>query len=134
MNAVGIKADGTGMQDSTSKDILAHWGESEASGQSVQFYTDDALLLEGFGRFIGSAIIAGDAAIVIATKAHRDGVAKQLKLRGLDLAPAIKQGRYCALDASDVLSQLMVDGWPNAARFSEIIGGIISGAEKSAQG
>lgn len=55
---------------------------ADARGHSVQFYSEDAILLEGLGRFIGSALGAGDAAIVIATKSHRNGLFERMKLRG----------------------------------------------------
>ena len=46
----------------------------DSCAHSVQFYDDDAYLLDELGRFIGSALDAGDAGIVIATQAHRDGL------------------------------------------------------------
>ena len=67
------------------------------SGQEthvVQLYSDDNLLLDALCRFIGGAIAVGDAGVVIATKAHHDGLAVRLKARGLDTAKAISQGRY----------------------------------------
>ena len=47
-------------------------------GHVVQFYADDSFLLEGLSRFIGSALGAGDAGVVIATKAHRDELTLRL--------------------------------------------------------
>ena len=44
------------------------------TGHSVQFYVDDAFLLDGLSRFIGTALGAGDAAIVLATQAHREAL------------------------------------------------------------
>jgi PAS domain S-box-containing protein len=38
------------------------------------------------------------------------------------------RGRYIALDASEALSKIMLDGMPDAALFDFTIGGIISGA------
>jgi hypothetical protein len=40
----------------------------------VQFCSDDAVFLESFARFIGAALKAGDAAILIATESHRSCV------------------------------------------------------------
>jgi DNA-binding NarL/FixJ family response regulator len=37
----------------------------------VQFYSDGAVLLDTFARFIAVALKAGDAAIVVATESHR---------------------------------------------------------------
>ena len=99
---------------------------------SVQFYTDDSFLLDALSRFIGSAIGAGDAGIVIATEDHRTELAQRLVARGLDVTKAVEQGRYVALDASATLSQFMVDGWPDEKRFVELIGGVILRAKIAA--
>ncbi|HEY6249100.1 MAG TPA: PAS domain S-box protein [Candidatus Angelobacter sp.] len=99
---------------------------------SVQFYTDDSFLLDALSRFIGSAIGAGDAGIVIATEDHRTELAQRLVARGLDLTKTVEQGRYVALDASATLSQFMVDGWPDEKLFVELIGGVILRAKTAA--
>jgi PAS domain S-box-containing protein len=100
---------------------------------SVQFYSDDKFLLDALSRFIGSALGAGDAGIVIATPEHRTELAGRLSGRGLDVARAVEQGRYVALDAAETLSQFMVDGWPDEKSFVELIGGVISQAKAAAE-
>jgi PAS domain S-box-containing protein len=100
---------------------------------SVQFYSDDTFLIDVLSRFMGSAIGAGDAAVVIATQAHRDELAQRLAARGLDVARAVEQGRYVALDAAETLAQFMVDDWPDEKRFLDLIGGVISRAKTAAQ-
>lgn len=112
----------------------AYGEDLDSHAHSVQFYGDEAFLLDELSRFVGSALGGGDAAIVIATKAHRDGLAQRLKARGLDIGLVITQGRYVALDAGETLSQFMVDGRPNAARFTELIGGVIKLSATMAQG
>lgn len=99
---------------------------------SVQFYSDDSFLLDTLSRFMGSALGAGDAGIVIATEEHRTELARRLSVRGLDLPLAVDQGRYVALDAAETLSQFMVDGWPDEKRFLDLIGGVISRARTAA--
>lgn len=102
------------------------WATPTSCEHSVQFYDDEAFILEELSRYIGSALGAGDAGIVIATKAHRDGLAQRLAARGLDLAGASAQGRYVALDAAETLSMITTGGWPDAARFASVVGGIIT--------
>ena len=99
---------------------------------SVQFYSNDVFLLDALSRFMGSAIGAGDAGIVIATEAHRLELAERLSARGLDLAKAVEQGRYVALDAAETLAQFMVDGWPDEKKFVDVIGGVIHRAYAAA--
>jgi PAS domain S-box-containing protein len=112
----------------------ADWDGLDSQAHAVQFYAEDASLLDGLGRFIGSVIGAGDAAVVIATKAHRDGLAQRLQASGLDVAVAQKRGRFVALDAAETLSKFMVNGWPDATRFAELLGPIVSRAKAASRG
>src|ERR1700687_2097836 len=99
---------------------IAHWADHKQWAHVVQFYGDDGFLLDELSRFIGTALGAGEAALVIATKEHRDGLPRKLKMWGLDTNWAVAQGRYVALDAAETLSKFMRDGWPDAARFAEV--------------
>jgi CheY-like chemotaxis protein len=102
------------------------WSEIGASEHFVQFYETDAYLLDSVAAFIGKAIVAGDGALVIATQAHRNRLHRKLKARGLDLSVARAAGQYVAADAAETLSQVLVDGCPNQARFIEVIGGLVA--------
>lgn len=113
---------------------LLPWIDTDKHDHAVQFYVDDAFLMNALTRFVGTALGAGDAAIVIATKAHRDGLAHRLKANGLDASSAIKKGRYVLLDAADTLEKFMVDGMPDASRFFNTIGPFIVGATAVAEG
>ena len=97
----------------------------------VQLYSDDGLLLDLLCRFVGGAIAVGDAAIVIATKAHHDGLAARLKARGLDTVKAVGQGRYLLVDAEEVLPRIMVDGQVSAPCFKETISDLLTRARNS---
>jgi PAS domain S-box-containing protein len=103
-------------------------------GHVVQFYSDDSFLLEGLSRFIGSALGAGDAGIVIATQPHRDELTLRLQALGLDTAGSINQGRFVSLDAAETLSKFMVDEWPDETRFDEVIGGVLKGVASAVKG
>ena len=81
------------------------------------FYSDDASLLDDLTQFIGAALKAGNAAIVVATESHRNSLLPRLQAYGLDIAAAIEQGRYISLDAADTLSTFMVNGMPDPVRF-----------------
>jgi signal transduction histidine kinase len=100
----------------------------------VQFYGEDTFLLDELTRFVGTALGAGDAAVVVATKAHRDGLLQRLKARGLDSALATKQGRYIVLDAAETLGKFMRNGWPDAALFTEVLGSVLGQAAMAAGG
>ena len=87
----------------------------------VQFYGDDSALLDALVGFVGPALKAGDAALLIATQAHREELARLLEADGIDVADAAKRSRYLALDARETLSAFMVDGMPDPVRFEELI-------------
>jgi PAS domain S-box-containing protein len=100
--------------------------ESAPQGEHVvYFYQESDSLLDSLGDFIGSALGAGNAAIIIATKVHLDGLQERLKACGLDTHRASRQGRYVALDASALLSQIMVNGMPDEERFEATVGRVI---------
>jgi signal transduction histidine kinase len=121
----------------TASDLAApatQWIDLDSCQHSVQFYADDAFLLEGLSRYVGGALGAGDAAVVIATRAHRDGLAELLTARGLDLGVATGQGRYVALDAAETLARFMRGGRPHPQRFAETIGPVLERATAAARG
>jgi len=101
---------------------------------AVQFYGEDSFLVDELSRFIGGALGAGDAAVVIATKSHRDGIAQQLQSLGLDAARAVEQGRYLSLDAAETLAKFMRGNWPDATLFAEVIGSVMSQAAAAVRG
>jgi len=88
----------------------ANWGELEHQAHVCQFYANDSFLLESLSRYTGTALGGGDAAIVIATPEHREGLASILKSRGLNTSRALKSGRYVVRDAAETLSKFLVDG------------------------
>jgi signal transduction histidine kinase len=100
----------------------------------VQFYSEDEFLLDELSRFIGSAVGCGDSAIVIATAAHREGLAKRLATRGLDLSRATEWGRYVALDAAETLGKFMAGGMPDPDQFRSLISEVIERARIAAEG
>lgn len=111
---------------------LLHRSISRAGAHAVQFYKQDEFLLDTVSGFIGTAIISGEAAIVIATQEHREALEVRLPARGLDLAVIRETGRYLSFDAEKTLSSFMVGGQPEGSRFFNLIGGYIGHAvEKS---
>jgi DNA-binding NarL/FixJ family response regulator len=100
----------------------------------VGFYSDDAGLLDGFTQFIGTALKAGNAVIVVATESHRDSLLLRLQANGLDVGDDIEQGRYISLDAAETLATYMVNGMPDPIRFSNITGDLILNAANAAKG
>jgi signal transduction histidine kinase len=105
---------------------VANWNDHNLSGHVVQFYGEDDFLLDELSRFIGTALGAGEAAVVIATEDHRDGLARRLQAWGLDTARAVAHGRYFVCDAAETLTKITSGGWPDPVRFAEVVGGLIA--------
>ena len=97
----------------------------------VQFHSDDAVFVESLTRFVTSALVQGNAAIVFATKPHRDGLWGGLRAQGIDVDEAVRRGIWISLDAADTLATFMVDDWPDAVRFSEGVGKLTESALKA---
>jgi len=99
----------------------------------VQFYSDDALLLDTFARFIAVALKSGRAAIVVITESHRDGLVSRLKAQGLDVDAATQKKTYIQLDLNKAFSTFMVNDMPDSTRFYPVVVGLIEAAAKAAR-
>jgi PAS domain S-box-containing protein len=117
--------------------IRAPGASPSRSGQqqahSVQFYSDDALLLDDLTQFIATALYGGSSAVVIATKAHSDILYSRLESADLDFSQAVAEGRYLSFDASEILGRLMSDGRLDPARFSQLLGGTFAQASAASR-
>ena len=98
----------------------------------VGFYSEDTRLLDDLALFVGAALNAGNAAIVVATESHRDSLLPRLEAHGVDVAAAIGQGRYISVDAADALSTFMVNGMPDSVLFLKLFGDLILAAAQAA--
>jgi signal transduction histidine kinase len=113
---------------------ILEWDAPDSHRHAVQFYEDDRFMVDGLARFVGSALGAGDSAVVIATGPHREALAARLKARGLDVDGAGRDGRYIALDAAETLARFLVDDVPDSERFFEVVGDLVSRAAAAACG
>jgi len=100
----------------------------------VGFYSADRRFLDDLTQFIGAALRAGNAAIVVSTESHRDSLLPRLQAYGLDVGAAIEQGRYIALDATDTLPTFMLNGMPDPIRFMKVLGDLVATAAKAGKG
>jgi DNA-binding NarL/FixJ family response regulator len=105
-----------------------------ARRHEVGFYADDRRLLDDVTQFIGAALSAGNAAVVVATESHRNSLLPRLQVQGMDIGAAIEQGRYISLDATDALSTFMVDDRLDPVRFVEAFSNLIATAARAANG
>ncbi len=96
------------------------WAEIAPREHLVQVYPDEHLFLESLERFVVGGLRKGESVIVIATSEHRKTLEERLEAYGT-LASARRENHYISLDAAETLSRFMVDGWPDATRFRQLI-------------
>jgi signal transduction histidine kinase len=102
------------------------WSVMGETDHFVQFYEADAFLLNSLCEYTAAALKAGEAAIVVATGEHREGLEARLRNKGLEVTTAVECGQLVLRDAAETLSGFMVNGSPDPALFAEIIGDIIA--------
>jgi DNA-binding NarL/FixJ family response regulator len=100
----------------------------------VAFHADDSSLVDDFACFIEIALKMENPVIVIATESHRTNLRQKLQARGRDMATAIQEGTYIALDVDEVLAEVMVNDWPDSTRFLKLASDLILEAAKAAKG
>jgi PAS domain S-box-containing protein len=108
--------------------------QEAAPRHMVQFYGEDAGLIEGVSAYIGEALEEGNAALVLATAEHRKALAEKLEARGLDLPRAIAEGRCVILDAAEALSKFVLEGWPDPVRYEETVARLVVEVKAAARG
>jgi len=91
----------------------------------AQFYDTDRWLLNSLRDFVLTGLDTGDAVVIVATQAHREGLDELLTAAGLDVSEASAAGRYLTLDAAETLTHFMVEGVPDAGRFAQSLGDVI---------
>jgi len=87
----------------------------------VQFYDTEQFLVDTASEFVASALLAGDAAIVIATATHRSPIEAALRPLGIDVTVAGSADRYVAVDAAVLLDELMFDRALDVERFRDVM-------------
>jgi DNA-binding NarL/FixJ family response regulator len=88
----------------------------------IVFCSDDAAIVDGLTRFVATAVNAADAALVLVTESHRQGLLQRLRAQGVDIDLAIQRGTYLSLDAEQA---------PEPAQFLEAINGLREAAVKA---
>ena len=110
------------------------WSQHGDHPHGVQFYSQDKFLLDELSEYIGNALRAGDAAVVVATEQHRNGLLQWLTAQGLDVTAPLEQGRFILLDARQTLATFTESGNLDADRFNDVVGGIVARAKGAARG
>jgi len=94
----------------------------------VEFYDSEEYLVGTVADFVGPALNAGDAGIIVATAPHRRAFHAALRSSGVDISSAAASDRYLVFDAARSLESFMVGGTPDPGRFAEMARGVIDRA------
>ncbi|HVU50338.1 MAG TPA: MEDS domain-containing protein [Polyangia bacterium] len=95
-------------------------------GHVVQFYEDDAFLVDRVADFLAVGLAGGEPVIVVATPEHRASFAALLDRRGLDTDAAAARGQLVWLDAAETLARFMVGDMPDWTLFSSVFGEVLA--------
>ena len=106
----------------------ACWAETGEQDHFVQFYESDEFLLESLSGYVREGLETGDACVIVATRARREGLDARLRAKGLDVDAARASGRLVTLDAAETLSLFMSGGSPDARRFEDSVGTVMARA------
>jgi signal transduction histidine kinase/ActR/RegA family two-component response regulator len=110
------------------------WFAASEAEHFVQFYDSDSFLLNSLSGFISTGLTAGESCVVVANQAHRLSLEERLHVSGLDMNGARRSGQYLALDSSETLTKIMVNGSPERGRFMDVVGGLIGRASSGGGG
>jgi len=98
----------------------------------AEFYPDEASLVDGFVRFIETALENGSAVTFIATESHRASLLQRLKAHVVDVDALIEQGRYTSLDVIEALGTVTgSNGLPDPVRCAKVLGDLIADAART---
>ena len=110
---------------------LVHKAAGDDSFQhEAQFYSDERNFSDGLADLVHSALKRGERALVVATGKHRSSLVRRFPDFAIDLLSAQEERRLILLDAAETLARILVKGMPDSAQFSEIIGPLVSTANK----
>lgn len=94
----------------------------------VRFYDRDETLAHDVAAFLGAGLARGENALVVATAGHRAAFEDALESSGVNVSMARVLGTYVEADAHETLPRLLDGGVPSAARFADVVGGLVAAA------
>lgn len=102
------------------------WGEIAPCDHVVQIYENDGIFLDALAGFVGGGIKADECCIVIATDAHLRALESRLAGYGIHIHDLISENRYIPINAHEMLSKFMVNGWPDENLFNATVSEVIN--------
>ena len=98
----------------------------------VLFYSTESVLVEAFSRFVAGVLSEQGAIIALVTEAHEKSLQCRLQASQVDLAGAIRQRRYIAMNIGELLAKVTVNGLPDRAQFLNVAEEVVTEAGRAA--
>jgi CheY-like chemotaxis protein len=114
--------------------VLPHWRRSAARRHDLQFYEDDAQLVDAIAALFRSALKEGDSVIAVTTEARGRELNGRLRDSGIDACALAATGRYQRVDMNAAIASVVMDGAFDADRFTMLLDPIVSSAAVAATG
>ncbi|MBC5768574.1 MEDS domain-containing protein [Ramlibacter albus] len=106
------------------------WAEMPPCNHVVQIYENDAVFLDTLEQFAAGGLRAGEAVVVIATRAHRDALSMRLAAGGIDVEALASNDQLMLEDAEELLAKFMLAGWPDDEKFKRAVGALLARASR----
>jgi DNA-binding NarL/FixJ family response regulator len=94
-------------------------------------YSSGELLLDQWASIAEDALNAGATFIVLTFDARQSRLQAMLEARGVNVARAVRDGRYLSLSVPEAISRWMVNGLPDETRFWSAVTSVMLTAAKA---
>ena len=88
--------------------------------------------VQAFTRFIADVLREGGAIIALVTEEHEQSLQSRLRASKLELAGAIRQRRYIAVNIGELLARVTVNGLPDRTQFLKVAEEVVTEAGRGA--
>jgi hypothetical protein len=116
--------------DWSNSGIKAFWGEIAPCDHCVQIYETEKCFLDTLEGFVSTGLLDGECVAVIGTATHIEALNARLMNNNFNLEALISDKQYLPLDARQVLSKFMKDGWPDEVLFLRTVEEILDVARQ----
>lgn len=99
-----------------------------AQDHDVVFYARDDDLVRQVAEYLLGVMRDNGVGVTLATPGHRVAIEARLEQAGVSLMAARAHGTYVALDAEEIMSRFMINGFADPAGFWRAISPVIKNA------
>jgi hypothetical protein len=104
---------------------------ASAENHAVRFYDGDKSLARVVAEFLHAGFVVGSPGIVVATLTQRAEIVRELTDRSVDVLALQRSRELVLLDAEETLSTFMIDGKPDAPKFTDQMCRVIEGVYRA---